>query len=149
MSEDRSTSVDPRTLGARIRAAREAKGWTHQQLENRLSVAQLNLMAVEAGEQHVRPEDLMEIASVLGCRMWELLKGDFFVERLGLEQIPEHEPLPPHYVALAIEAWQREGLTEGQLARILRTNRIGARDAVLRFQAAEASSNDGGESLGV
>jgi Zn-dependent peptidase ImmA (M78 family)/DNA-binding XRE family transcriptional regulator len=44
---------------------------------------------------------------------------------------PDQEPCPARYVALAAEAWRRAELSEGQLARFLRTDRIGAREKVL------------------
>lgn len=70
-----------------------------------------------------------------------LLPGDTW-ERLGREAASVGEPpslfglpspaaddelLPARYVALAVEAWQRGELSEGQLARFLRTDRLGAR----------------------
>jgi Zn-dependent peptidase ImmA (M78 family)/transcriptional regulator with XRE-family HTH domain len=36
--------------------------------------------------------------------------------------------LPSRFVALAVESWQKDELSEGQLARILRTDRLGARE---------------------
>jgi Zn-dependent peptidase ImmA (M78 family) len=42
----------------------------------------------------------------------------------------EDEPCSPRYVALAVEAWQQAELSEGQLARILRTDRLGAREKI-------------------
>jgi len=39
----------------------------------------------------------------------------------------DDEPFSPRYVGLAVEAWQRGELSEGTLARVLRTDRLGAR----------------------
>lgn len=52
----------------------------------------------------------------------------------GNPRVPvDDELLTPRYVALAVEAWQRAELSEGQLARILRTDRLGARETVERL----------------
>src|SRR5216684_131370 len=40
---------------------------------------------------------------------------------------PLRELLPPRYVSLAVEAFRKEHLSEGQLARVLRTDRVSAR----------------------
>jgi Zn-dependent peptidase ImmA (M78 family) len=45
-------------------------------------------------------------------------------------QILDQEPYPARYVALAVEAWQGAEISEGQLARFLRTDRIGAREKI-------------------
>jgi hypothetical protein len=37
-------------------------------------------------------------------------------------------------VSLAVEAWQRAELSEGQLAQMLRTDRISAREIIQRVQ---------------
>jgi Zn-dependent peptidase ImmA (M78 family) len=54
---------------------------------------------------------------------------------LGLEPKGlDDDPFPARYVALAVEAWQQAKLSEGQLARLLRTHRLGARDAIRRLE---------------
>jgi Zn-dependent peptidase ImmA (M78 family)/transcriptional regulator with XRE-family HTH domain len=60
---------------------------------------------------------------------------------------PEDEPFSSRYVALAIEAWQQAELSESELARILRTDRLGARDRVQRFQPDAADADHGNESI--
>jgi Zn-dependent peptidase ImmA (M78 family)/transcriptional regulator with XRE-family HTH domain len=58
---------------------------------------------------------------------------------------PEDEPLSARYVALAVEAWQREELSEGQLARFLRTDRVGARKKIQRFASSVLAESDQGD----
>ncbi len=54
---------------------------------------------------------------------------------LGVEPVRgDDEPFSSRYVALAIEAWQREKLSGGQLARLLRTDRVGAREKVRQLE---------------
>lgn len=65
---------------------------------------------------------------------------------LGLAPLgTDDEILPPRFVALAVEAWQKGDLSEGQLARFLRTDRLGARERVRRLEVPAA---DGGEEHG-
>ncbi len=77
---------------------------------------------------------------------WERLRQERFSVReaqrlLRITPIwTDEELLPPRYVALAVEAWQLGELSEGQLARFLRTDRLGAREAVHEL---ERGANDG------
>jgi Zn-dependent peptidase ImmA (M78 family)/DNA-binding XRE family transcriptional regulator len=62
---------------------------------------------------------------------------------LGLEPLAsDDELLPPRFVALAFEAWQRGELSEGQLARLLRTDRLDVRE---RLQQQGAATGEGHE----
>ena len=79
---------------------------------------------------------------------WDRLRLEGFRVReaqrlLGLAPLhSDDEPLPARYIALAIEAWQREQLSEGQLARFLRTDRLGARERIQRLGTAMANEDD-------
>ncbi len=79
---------------------------------------------------------------------WERLRQEKFnvgeaKQLLGIETVASDEPdLPPRYLALAVEAWQIGELSEGQLARTLRTDRLGARETI---QLIENSAADGRE----
>ncbi len=84
---------------------------------------------------------------------WDHLRQERFHGReaqrfLGLESLhAEDEPFSPRYLALAVEAWQKSELSEGQLARILRTDRLGARDLVQRLAPAATEEGDPGEAM--
>lgn len=67
-------SVEPRALGARLREARESRGWTQQQLSERLGMARTTIVAVEKGERRLRPKELVELAALLGRSISELLQ---------------------------------------------------------------------------
>lgn len=54
---------------------------------------------------------------------------------------------PPRYIALAVEAWQREQISEGQLARFLRTDRLGARERIQRLTSLGPADTDQDEPL--
>lgn len=53
------------------------------------------------------------------------------------------EKLPPRYIALAIEAHERELISEGQMARFLRTNRVHARKLKQEFLNLSYVAEDG------
>lgn len=50
-------------------------------------------------------------------------------------------------MALAVEAWQKGDLSEGQLARLLRTDRLGARERVRRLEAPAAEGGEPSEPI--
>jgi Zn-dependent peptidase ImmA (M78 family)/DNA-binding XRE family transcriptional regulator len=68
--------------------------------------------------------------------LWERLRGEGFRVReaqqlLGLDRAaPIEQPLPLRYLSLALESWQEGDLSEGRLAEILRTTRLGVREIV-------------------
>jgi Zn-dependent peptidase ImmA (M78 family) len=76
-----------------------------------------------------RLEELDLVPSGTWARLKEL--GFRVEEAKTLLRLPEHEPsdhvLPTRYQYLAAEAFARGDLTEGQLARLLRTDRVAAR----------------------
>jgi Zn-dependent peptidase ImmA (M78 family) len=84
---------------------------------------------------------------------WDRLRQERFRVReaqtlLGLEPVHiDEESFSPRYVALAVEAWQQEQLSEGQLARFLRTDRLGARERIQHLESAPVNGGDQGESI--
>lgn len=85
---------------------------------------------------------------------WEALRARGFKpgtarRLLGLEPPPSHEaPYPERYRHLAVQAYVRELISEGVLARFLRTDRVSAREIV---EAAQTSRDldDSGQSCAV
>ena len=57
------------------------------------------------------------------------------------------EPLPIRYRYLAVEAFERGELSEGQLARFLRTDRVGARRMVSLLGHQSAVTEEGEPAL--
>jgi Zn-dependent peptidase ImmA (M78 family)/DNA-binding XRE family transcriptional regulator len=95
----------------------------------------------------------LEELRLIPAGTWDRLRQERFRVReaqqlLGLEPIyADDEPFSPRYIALAVEAWQRELLSEGQLARFLRTDRVGARERIQRLELAAANGSDEGEPI--
>lgn len=72
--DDPLSSADPRDLGARLREARSARGWTQQQASEALGVARTTVTAIEKGERRVRPEELLRLAELYGRKLSDLLR---------------------------------------------------------------------------
>jgi len=88
-----------------------------------------NLYQVSVQALVLRLEDL----SRLPTGTWERVTAEGFKVRqahklLGIDASPPlKDLLPPRYISLAVEAFRKELLSEGQLARFLRTDRVSAR----------------------
>lgn len=93
----------------------------------------------------------LEELRLIPAGTWDRLRQERFRVReaqqlLGLGPVHiDNETLPSRYIALAVEAWQRGDLSEGQLAGFLRTDRLGARERVQRFEATSRDDDDQGE----
>jgi Zn-dependent peptidase ImmA (M78 family)/DNA-binding XRE family transcriptional regulator len=87
-------------LGARLRAAREARGLTQAQAAAELQVSRPLLIAVERGSRQVQPEELIKLARLYGRPVSDLLRpteppvaiGARF--RAALASAPETDNLP-------------------------------------------------------
>jgi Zn-dependent peptidase ImmA (M78 family)/DNA-binding XRE family transcriptional regulator len=105
-------------------------------------VAQFYAVSVEAMARRLEELRLISVGT------WDRLRQTRFrvretQELLGLESVRiDDEPFPPRYIALLFEAWQREQLSEGQLARLLRTDRLGARERIQHLESASASGTN-------
>ena len=71
---------DPKTLGARLRLARESRGWTQQQVAERLGLSRTTMVAIEKGERQLKPEELVRLAEEYGLDLSELLQRPAPVE---------------------------------------------------------------------
>lgn len=88
-------------LGARLRALREARGWTLADLAERAGFGAAYLSEIERGRKNVPFLSLSVIASALGLPLDETLRG-VGEERRGASIARETEArLPQHVEALA------------------------------------------------
>jgi Zn-dependent peptidase ImmA (M78 family) len=91
----------------------------------------------------------LESLGLVGKGMWDLLKSQGFShkqarERLGFRDAADDPPelLPERYTQLAVRAYQQELITEGQLAKFLRVDRLRSREIVDRESTRDVSSDD-------
>src|SRR4051812_21599657 len=82
---DSRDAVDLRALGARIREARESTGWTQQQLADALGMSRTTIVAIEKGERRLKPAELVQVASLLGRNVSDLLQREAPVEGFGAQ----------------------------------------------------------------
>jgi Zn-dependent peptidase ImmA (M78 family)/DNA-binding XRE family transcriptional regulator len=74
MNENPLDAVDPRTLGARLKEVRDARGWTQQQVAERLGFARTTMVAIEKGDRRLKPGELIELAKLYGRQVSDLLQ---------------------------------------------------------------------------
>jgi Zn-dependent peptidase ImmA (M78 family) len=105
-----------------------------------------NLYQVSVQALVLRLEEL----SRLPTGIWERLRAEGFKVQhaqklLGIDANPPIlERLPRRYVALAVEAFRRGQLSEGQLSRYLRTDRVSVR-SLMESLSKEIHVENGGE----
>lgn len=63
-------------FGLRLRAARDAKGWSQHELANHVGVRPLAISQAERGAATPRPETIVACASALGVELAWLMTGD-------------------------------------------------------------------------
>ena len=118
--------------------------------EGRMTIGELVRLAhhyvVSVEAMMLRLEELRLIPS----GTWQRLRDQKFKVReaqaeLGLEP-PQQEgdTLPLRYKLLAVRAFEDEKITEGQLARYLRTDRVSARDEVAQLRISQHTDDLGG-----
>lgn len=66
--------ADPRLIGNRLRAAREATGKTQQEAADHLGIARTTVVAMEKGERKLRPDELMRLAEYYDHEVHGLLQ---------------------------------------------------------------------------
>jgi Zn-dependent peptidase ImmA (M78 family) len=90
----------------------------------------------------------LEELRLIPAGTWDRLQLEGFRVReaqrlLGLAPLAaDDEILPARFIALAVEAWQKGDLSEGQLARFLRSDRLSARERVHRLEETVAGDGD-------
>lgn len=94
------------TMGARLRAAREARGLTQAQVAAELGVSRPLLIAMEKGSRDVQPDELVSLARLYGKPVSELLRPTAPPVAIGarlraaLASAPETDNLPALIIRL-------------------------------------------------
>ncbi len=63
-----------RTMGTRVRVAREQAGWTQRELARRMQMTHTTLARIESGSSNPRLKTLIRLARVLGVPLGELVR---------------------------------------------------------------------------
>jgi len=103
MSADPLDAADPVELGARLREARSARGWTQERAADALGVGRTTMVAIEKGERRLKPDELIRLAKLYGRKLSALLRPgapveDFSVQLRGAlpPEAPVDADLLPH-----------------------------------------------------
>ena len=73
MPQHETQAIDPRVLGRRLQEARKARGLTQQDAAGALAVARTTITALEKGDRKTRPDELIQLASLYGRRVSDLV----------------------------------------------------------------------------
>lgn len=73
MTTHRPIDIDPKTLGARLRIARQGRGMTQESVAELLGVARTTLVAIEKGERKVKASEIVRLAEILRRQVSELV----------------------------------------------------------------------------
>jgi Zn-dependent peptidase ImmA (M78 family)/DNA-binding XRE family transcriptional regulator len=115
-------SVDPRDLGARLREARSARGWTQEQAAEALGVARTTMVAIEKGERRLKPDELIQLAKLYGRKLSALLRPGVPVEEFSVQLRGALPPEAPIDADLVPHIHELERLCDDylELERLLR-----------------------------
>jgi transcriptional regulator with XRE-family HTH domain len=84
---DTETSDALKLLGAQIRLARHAKGWTAENLAQRVGVSKRTMLAVEAGSASVAVGTVFSAAVVAGVPLFQMTGRDLAREVRSTERV--------------------------------------------------------------
>jgi Zn-dependent peptidase ImmA (M78 family)/DNA-binding XRE family transcriptional regulator len=117
MEKNILNNIDSKILGTRLQEARKARGYTQQDVAEKMDMVRTTLVAIEKGERRVTPHEMIRFAAIYGRPVSELVSNreviDSFVpqfrsnwreditEDSSLEQTPlELQKLAEDYVEL-------------------------------------------------
>jgi transcriptional regulator with XRE-family HTH domain len=123
----------PKTIGSRLAACRDERGWTQKQLADEAEISVTFLSEVENDHRAIGSEGLLRVANALGISIDYLLKGE-------TEPVPVRHPLvvPPELT----EAAEDRGWSLGVAKDLLK-----ARQIVVARRNRSAASDEPGRSL--
>ena len=73
MVENILEQIEPRSLGAKLQAARKQRGLTQLAVAEELEMARTTIVAIEKGERRLMPRELISLAALYGRAVSELL----------------------------------------------------------------------------
>ncbi len=81
----RPSQIDPITLGARLKSARETAGLTQNQVADELGVARTTVVAIEKGERRVKPAEIVALGQLYGESVGRLVRPTALVPDMVLQ----------------------------------------------------------------
>ena len=101
------------SLGERIKARRQERGWTQEELARRAGISKGFLSDLENGKQRVGADTLLDVGRVLGASLDYLMTGD------GVDPEPSEIEIPASLATFATE----EGISFRQTLLLLMMQR--------------------------
>lgn len=120
-------------IATRLTDARKARGLTQEAAAAYLGCSPPTLIAIEQGTRPPKSDEILLLAELYGCRVHDLVRPGEPFQRFG-EDCSRREGLPERDTLLAVQAYDRGDLSEGQLAGRLGCDRMTARETVERFR---------------
>ena len=146
-------SIDMHELGKELQQARIKRGLTEEDASKITEVDHTTIIAIEKGERRISTEELIKLAQAYGCEVSDFVRqrpspknvkfaseydrleelSAIYREKLHeaqqqIDSMPvQDEKLPMYYKYLAVDAYDRGLITEGQFARFLNVSRVEAR----------------------
>jgi len=108
-------NVRPSALGDRLRAAREGRGQTLDQLSTSTGISKAHLSRLESGARQPSVAILVELAAALGTRVGTLLGED-----AGGAPLAIFAPDAPRHTADGLEIASSSGFPDSQALGVLR-----------------------------
>jgi Zn-dependent peptidase ImmA (M78 family)/DNA-binding XRE family transcriptional regulator len=133
----KAQTIDPTKLGSRLRLARTTARITQEKAAAQIGVARTTIVAIEAGERQVRPEELLKLAELYGVSVNQVLRSS----AVHLDLVPQfrrsNSMREGNEVALeAARSLQMLAETCAELEQLLGKQRSWVRLAEYRIQKA-------------
>jgi transcriptional regulator with XRE-family HTH domain len=114
---DTARTLRPSALGDRLRAAREARGLTLDQLSASTGISKAHLSRLESGARQPSVAILVELAAALGTRVGTLLGED-----AGGAPLAIFAPDAPRHTADGLQIASSSGFPDSQALGVLRVH---------------------------
>lgn len=135
-----SDQIDPNDIGTRLADARKGRGVTEEDAANHIGCGLPTLIAIEQGTRQPSGEEIIALAKLYGRKVSEIVRT---TERLADLINPVTDArFPDRNVLLAVQAFDQGEISEGELASLLRCDRVSAREIVLKNRTNTEFSED-------
>lgn len=115
MSAENSQHSPVKSVGARIRAVRKAKGWKQHHLAEALQVSTQTVNRYENGERNIYADKLIEIADALGVPVAALFENGDGLTQEERSMIEAFRANPHHLSVIRSTLKALRDLDEGKL----------------------------------
>lgn len=126
MPADPLEELDPRTLGMRLKEARQAGGWTQEQAAEVLGASRTTMVAIEKGERRLSSDELVKLARLYGRKLATLVRPSVPVEGFAVQlrgALPPDSPVDAELLP-SIEELEKLSDDFAELERMTGSQRV-------------------------